>query len=300
MDQAGMLRRVAESREMSEGMDTTLAGVRKSRPPVRVVAVTSGKGGVGKTNVAANLAYQMSLQGKRVLLLDADAGLANIDVILGIAPQYNLCHVLRGEKTLSEVVVRGPGGIMIVPAASGIQEMSELSRGHKLTLLEELEHLDEDLDVMIIDTAAGINGNVMYFNIVANDIIVVLSPDPTSLTDAYAIIKVLNQNHGIRDFMVLVNMARNSDEAFTVYQRLGAATDRFLNLTIQYLGFLDYDRLVAESVRQQSLFSELFPSARVSRSLGSIAETLCSEQAPRTKEPGMLKFFGNAVIGCND
>lgn len=300
MDQAGMLRRVAGRGGMKERMDTTVAGNKKSRPPVRVFAVTSGKGGVGKTNVAANLAYQMSLRGKRVLLLDADAGLANIDVILGITPEYNLCHVLRGEKALSEVVVRGPGGIMIVPAASGIQELSELSRGHKLALLEELEHFDEDLDVMIIDTAAGINGNVMYFNMVANDIIIVLSPDPTSLTDAYAIIKVLNRNYGIRDFMVLVNMVKGGEEALNVYQRLGAATDRFLNLTIQYVGYLVHDRMVTESVRQQSLFSELYPSTRASRLLGSIAELLCKDEEPRAKEPGMLKYFGNAVIDSND
>ncbi|MDD5476561.1 MAG: MinD/ParA family protein [Syntrophales bacterium] len=295
------MRRVAGGEKINDGMDAaSVDGDKKSRPAVRVLAVTSGKGGVGKTNVAANLAYQMSLRGKRVLLLDADAGLANIDVILGIAPEYNLCHVLRGEKALSEVVVRGPGGIMIVPAASGVQEMAELSRGHKLALIEELELFDEELDIMIIDTAAGINGNVMYFNMVANDIIVVLSPDPTSLTDAYAIIKVLKQNYGIRDFMVLVNMARNSEEAFNVYQRLGAATDRFLNLTIQYLGYLVHDRMVTESVRQQGLFSELFPSARASRLLGSIAEALCLEQTPRVHDPGMLKFFGNSVIDCNE
>lgn len=299
MDQAGMLRRYASDANGTGRKDVS-SSEKKNRPPVRVIAVTSGKGGVGKTNIAANLSYLLSMQGKRVLLLDADAGLANIDVILGIAPRYNLCNVLRGEKTLSEVVVRGPGGIMIVPAASGIQEMAELSRGHKLTLLEELEHFDEEVDIMIIDTAAGINGNVTYFNMVAHEIIVVLSPDPTSLTDAYALIKVLNRDYGIRDFMVLANMARSAEEATRVFNRLAAATDRFLNLTVQYMGYVGYDRSVVDSVRQQSLFTEIFPSTKASRLLRTVAETLCRDEAPRELQPGMLKFFGNAVITGND
>ncbi len=299
MDQAGMLRRYAGDGNRTDGKGVSSVE-KKSRAPVRVIAVTSGKGGVGKTNIAANLSYLLSMRGKRVLLLDADAGLANVDVILGIAPQYNLCHVLRGEKTLSEVVVRGPGGIMIVPAASGIQEMAELSRGHKLTLLEELEHFDEEVDIMIIDTAAGINGNVTYFNMVAHEIIVVLSPDPTSLTDAYALIKVLNRDYGIRDFMVLANMARSAEEATAVFNRLAAATERFLNLTVQYMGYVGYDRSVVDSVRRQRLFTEIFPSTKASRLLRTVAEALCRDEAPRELQPGMLKFFGNAVITGND
>ncbi len=299
MDQARMLRRQAREWEKSGGMSTA-PGEKKRRNPVRVIAVTSGKGGVGKTNIAANLAYLLAMRGKRVLLLDADAGLANIDVILGITPQYNLCHVLRGEKALSEVVVRGPGGIMIVPAASGVREMAELSRGHKLTLLEELDQFDEDVDIMIIDTAAGINGNVMYFNMAAHDIIVVLSPDPTSLTDAYALIKVLNRDYNIRDFMIMANLVRSSGEAASVFNRLAAAVERFLNLTVKYVGYVSYDKLVAEAVRQQSLFTEIFPSARASRLLAIMAETLCGDHGPREDQSGMLKFFGSAVITGND
>lgn len=298
MDQAGTLREYAGKAGVTGGRDASTGRGKKNR--VRVIAVTSGKGGVGKTNIAANLAYLFSTQGKRVLLLDADAGLANIDVLLGIAPRYNLCHVLRGEKSLSEVVVRGPGGVMIVPAASGIQEMAELSRGHKMTLIEELECFGEKPDIMVIDTAAGINGNVTYFNMAANEIIVVLSPDPTSLTDAYALIKVLNRGYAIRDFLVMVNLARSAEEALRVFRRLSAATDRFLDLRVEYLGYVGYDRTVTESVRQQALFTEMFPSTRASRLLGAIADTLMNDRKTRSDEPGMLKFFGNAVITGNE
>ncbi|TFG90592.1 MAG: MinD/ParA family protein, partial [Syntrophobacterales bacterium] len=163
----------------------------KRNRAIRVVSITSGKGGVGKTNIAANMAYILSKMGKKVLLVDADAGLANVDVVLGITSEYNLQHVLSGEKRLPDVIVEAPGGFKILPAASGIQSMAELSKGQKLTLLEELNDLNEDLDFVLIDTAAGIAGNVMYFNMVANEIIVVVTPDPTSLTDAYALIKVM-------------------------------------------------------------------------------------------------------------
>jgi len=262
---------------------------------IRVISVTSGKGGVGKTNISANLAYLLSRREKKALVLDADAGLANIDVILGINSQYNLYHVLKGEKSLSEAVIEGPGGIKILPSASGIPEMTDLSRGQKLTLIDELNALNEDLDFMIIDTGAGISSNVMYFNMVAKEIIVVTSPEPTALTDAYALIKVLYQRHAKKRFRLLVNMVSNPSEAKEIYNRLSQATDHFLNLTIEYLGYILLDEKVKDAIRQQKAFAEIYPNSPATRCLNKIADKLCSE-TQEEDDNGSINFFWDSII----
>ena len=287
MDQAGVLRKMKNN-----GVSPVIERKRYNGN-TRVIAVTSGKGGVGKTSITANFAYIFSKMGKKTLLLDADTGLANIDVILGITTKYNLSHVLRGEKTLSEAIVEGPGGIKILPATSGIQEMVELSKGQKFTLLEELDELDEDFDFMLIDTAAGITDNVMYFNMVAREIIVVVSPEPTSLTDAYALIKMLYQGYKTKCFMLLVNMVKNSNEAVEVYTRLNNATNHFLGLPIEYLGYIPYDKNVSKAVRKQKLLTEIFSDSKASKSMFKIIEKLCLKQ-PEDYENGTIKFFGRS------
>jgi flagellar biosynthesis protein FlhG len=298
VDQAGVLREMKEIDREVYGMNLRNRQKKRNKD-VRVIAITSGKGGVGKTNIAANFAYIFSKMGKKVLLLDADTGLANIDVILGITAKYSLFHVLHGEKTLSEVTVQGPGGIKILPAASGIQEMAELSRGQKLTLLEELDGLNESPDFMFIDTAAGIAGNVMYFNMVAKEIIVVVSPEPTSLTDAYALIKLLYQGYAAKRFMLLVNMVTGSNEAKGIYRRLSNATDHFLGLSIGYLGYILCDKAVHEAVKQQNMLVELFPYSKASKCLFAVAEKLCQER-PEDYESGTIKFFGRTNVNRNN
>jgi len=290
VDQAGVLREMKTGR-----MPPT---IRQKRHNTRVIAVTSGKGGVGKTNITANFAYLLSKMGQRTLLLDADVGLANIDVILGITPRYNLHHVLSGEKKLSEAVAEGPGGVKILPAASGISEMTELSKGQKFTLLEELDGLDEDFDFMLIDTAAGIAGNVMYFNMAAGEIIVVVSPEPTSLTDAYALIKVLYQGYAARRFTLLVNMAKDSSEAEGVYERLNNATNHFLDLPIEYLGYILHDPNVTKAVRKQRLLAEAFPDSKAVKNMFKIVRELCRKQ-PKDYEDGTIKFFDRSTINKN-
>lgn len=265
---------------------------------IRMISVTSGKGGVGKTNIAANLAYLLALRNQKTMVLDADAGLANIDVILGINSPYNLLHILNGERTLAETVVEGPGGIKILPSASGIPEMTDLSRGQKLTLIDELNSLNKTLDFILIDTGAGISSNVMYFNMAAKEIIVVTSPEPTALTDAYALIKVLYQRHAKRRFRLVVNMVRNPAEAKEVYERLSHATDHFLNLTIEYLGYVLLDEKVREAVRQQKAVAEIYPNSPATRCLAKIVEKLCSE-IPEEDENGSIKFFWESIIDRN-
>ncbi len=270
--------------------------VRAMQPhDIRVISVTSGKGGVGKTNIAANLAYLLAGRNKKTLVLDADAGLANIDVILGLNPHYNLSHVLRGEKTLPETIVEGPGGIRILPSASGIPEMTDLSRGQKLTLIDELNALNDSLDVMMIDTGAGISANVMYFNMAAKEIIVVTTPEPTAMTDAYALIKVLYQRHAKRRFRLIVNMVKDVAEGKEIFTRLSNATDHFLNLTIEYLGHIVLDDKVKEAVRRQKALAEIYPQCPASRCLAKIAEKISSETMEEY-ENGSIKFFWENII----
>lgn len=281
MDQAKALRELK--------IDSLKNNVPLTRKSVRVIAVTSGKGGVGKTSISVNLAYILTKRNKKTLIIDADTGLANIDVVLGLSPQYNLYHVLAGEKDLSEAIVKAPGGFFVLPASSGIQEMSELTRGQKINLIDEINSWQEEIHFMIIDTAAGISTNVMYFNMAAREIIVVATPDPTSLTDAYAVIKVLFQRHAKKRFMLIVNMARNKAEAWEVYKRLNQATDHFLNLTIDYLGYIADDENLKKSIRRQQVIAELYPEAPASLCLHEIADRL--QEATVTYEEGTLSFF---------
>ena len=291
MDQALVLREMKIGQQSAPR--SAMAATRQKQ--VRVIAVTSGKGGVGKTNIAVNLAYHLANMKQRALILDADTGLANVDLILGLTPQYNLYHVLKGERSVAETVIKGPGGIMVLPASSGILEMADLSRGQKLTLLGELRNLNEGLDILLIDTAAGIAGNVMFFNAAAKEIIVVVSSEPTSLTDAYALIKVLYQRHAKKRFRLLVNMVKSSAEAKEVYQRLSQATDHFLNLTIEYLGHVLYDEKLSAAVKLQKPLAELYPQTPANQCLKAIAEKICQEK-PENDGAGSMEFFWENIV----
>lgn len=299
-DQAAALRALRRQDQSSISAAGNL-GVQKDYSigqGIRMISITSGKGGVGKTNIAANLAHLLSLMNQKTMILDADAGLANIDVILGINSPYNLYHVLNGERLLADTLVEGPGGIKILPSASGIPEMTDLSRGQKLTLIDELNALNDSLDFILIDTGAGISSNVMYFNMAVREIIVVTTPEPTALTDAYALIKVLYQRHAKRRFRLIVNMVRNTVEAKEIYDRLGHATDHFLNLTIEYLGHVLLDEKVKSAVKQQKAVTEIYPNSPASRCLAGIAEKICSETTEEYGD-GSIKLFWESIIDRN-
>jgi flagellar biosynthesis protein FlhG len=288
VDQASALR------EMRKGIDMTGktgGGVPKN---VRVIAITSGKGGVGKTNIAANLGYCLATMKKNVMVLDADMGLANLDLILGLTPTYNLCHVLHGEKTLKETIVGGPGGMMILPASSGIQELSEMSVSQKAHLLDEMSTIDDFMDFVLIDTGAGISSNVMYFNAAAREIIVIVTPEPTSMTDAYALMKILYQRHSRKRFRLIVNMVKDETEAKAVYQRLSTAMGHFLNLGVEYLGFIPSDSKLSDAVRIQKPITAAWPSSPAARSLRQIAKQICSEESDQ-EGIGGLRFFWESV-----
>ena len=288
MDQASVLR------EMRKGNIAPVLSEKRPRKDVRVIAITSGKGGVGKTNIAANLGYLLATMKKRTMVLDADMGLANLDLVLGLTPRYNLCHVLYGEKTLKETIIEGPGGMMVLPASSGIQELVEMSSAQKTCLLDEMSTLEEMMDIVLVDTGAGIAGNVMYFNAAAREIIVVVTPEPTSMTDAYAMMKILGQKHSRKRFRLIVNMVRDQEEAKRVYQRLSVAMNHFLNLGVEYLGFIPTDERLTEAVRMQKPITAVWPSSPASRSLWEIARRLYGEE-PDQEGTGSLHFFWESI-----
>ena len=203
-----------------------------------------------------------------------------LDVLLGIAPRFNLSHVVQGEKTLSEVVVDGPGRLKILPAASGIQEMTSLSAKERYQIFSQLETFIETFDIMLIDTAAGISSNVLYFNVSADEILVVATPEPTSITDAYALMKVLSVKYGTADFKLVVNSVTSEQEADDVFNQLSLVAERFLNISIDYYGSILLDDNLKKSVRQQKIVSEMAPLTKASRSFAALARTVANSPAP--------------------
>jgi len=242
----------------------------------RVIAITSGKGGVGKTNIVANLGFTLTQLGKKVLIFDADLGLGNLDVMLGIAPRFNLSHVISGEKAIDEVLIDGPGHMQILPAASGIQELTRLTPEQKRQVLTELDRLVEPIDVLLIDTAAGISSNVLYFNVAAQEILVVVCPEPASITDAYALMKVLSLNHAQKKYCLLVNQAQSAEEGQDVFRQLSMVTDKFLHISMEYMGYVLSDTNLTRSVRRQRVASELFPQSEASQCFTALARRICN------------------------
>lgn len=243
-------------------------------PGPKVLAVTSGKGGVGKTNVVANLSYSLSELGHKVVVLDADFGLANLDVLLGLTPRYHLGHVLFGNKSLTEIMVQGPQGIRIIPASSGLQRMSELTSAQRNHLVECFSSLDLDTDYFIIDTAAGISRNVIHFLLSAQEVIVVSAPEPTAIVDAYAVIKIILAEDPRKKIQVLINSVECADDAHEVYCQINSVVKRFLNREVDYLGHVDQDSHVPQAVRSQMLVTHRYPNSSSSRCFRNLARRL--------------------------
>jgi flagellar biosynthesis protein FlhG len=271
---------------------------RNLKSNTRVIAITSGKGGVGKTNIVANVGFALSKLGKSVLILDADLGLGNLDVLLGLAPKYNLSHVIMGEKRIPEIILEGPGKIKILPASSGIQELTRLTQEQKIYILTELDSLISTIDVLLVDTAAGISSNVMYFNTTAQEILVVVTPEPTSITDAYALMKVLSIKYSEKEFKVLVNMAANVKEAREVFRQLSLVADRFLHISIEYIGYVLFDEKVTKGVRLQKIMSEIYPDAKASLCFTLLAKNICESQTTKLPKEG-TNFFWEHLLQKN-
>lgn len=277
VDQAAGLRRMTEPR------------------PVRVIAVTSGKGGVGKTNVSVNLGVAMAEEGQRVMLLDADLGLANVDVMLGLHPEYDLSHVIQGQRTLEEIIVTGPSGLHIVPASSGTKMMAELSPVEHAGVIRAFSELSHDLDVLIIDTAAGIADSVVSFSRAAQEVIVVVCDEPASITDAYALIKLLSREYGIQRFRILANMAHSAQEGRELFAKIARVTERYLDVTLDFIGVVPFDDYLRKAVKRQKAVVEAYPRSRAAMAFKTLAQKADKWPVP-TGAAGHLEFFVERLI----
>ena len=257
---------------------------------VQVIAVTGGKGGTGKTSVAVNLATALAQNGRKVMLLDGDLGLANVDVLLGLTPRFTLEHVLNGERRLEEVILETQSGVRVVPSASGVARMAALTTTEQAGIVQAFGSLPGTLDVLIVDTAAGISESVLQFCQASQQILVVLRDEPTSLTDTYALIKVLSRNHGVRQFRVLANMTRNAGQGENVFRRLQRVTDRYLEVVLDFVGEIPEDNSMQKSIQAQRAVLEAYPSCPASRAFKRLASTASRWPLP-SGPSGRLEFF---------
>lgn len=264
-------------------------------PPVQVIAVTGGKGGTGKSSVAVNLATGLVQDGRRVLLLDGDLGLANVDVLLGLTPRCTLEHVLRGERTLEEVIVASSAGVRVVPSASGVARMASLSSTEQAGLIQAFGALPDPFDVLVVDTAAGISETVLRFCQSAQQVLVVLRDEPTSLTDTYALIKVLSRQHGVSEFRVLANMTRGVGQGEGVFRRLQRVTDRYLMVSLDFVGEIPEDPALARSIQAQRSVMELFPGSPAALAFRRLVRTASRWPLPMGPS-GRLEFFFERLV----
>jgi flagellar biosynthesis protein FlhG len=296
MDQATNLRRIVkeESGKVHKLRVKNRSVSQKTSP--MVFSITSGKGGVGKTNIVGNLAITYQRMGKKVLIFDADLGLANIDIIFDINPKHTIEEVIKGEKELSQIIAKGPEGVAIIPASSGVQELSHLTEGHKINLLNEFDLLNNMYDILLIDTGAGISSNVLYFNLAAQERIVVVTPEPTSITDAYALIKVMFIQHGTKKFIVLMNMVKNEKEAVSVYKHLSRVVEKFMgSISLDYAGYIPHDKHLLESVNRREPVTCCYPRSSSSQSFKKLAGYLL-DQTDGSHQDGSIQFFWKRLM----
>jgi flagellar biosynthesis protein FlhG len=273
-------------------MNDQASGLRKMKDSqqVKVIAVSGGKGGVGKTNVSLNTAIALGQLGQRVLVLDADLGLANVDVMLGLRVKRNLSHVLSGECELDDIIIKGPAGINVIPATSGTQSMVDLTPAEHAGLIRAFSDMNTKFDVLIVDTAAGISDMVLSFCRASQDVMLVVCDEPTSITDCYALMKLLSRDHGVFKFKVVANMVRSPKEGQQLFGKLSKVTDRFLDVALELVGVIPFDENIRKSVRKQQAIVEAYPSSPAAIAFKSLAGKLIRWPVP--KQPsGHLEFF---------
>ncbi len=267
----------------------------KSSRPVRVIAVTSGKGGVGKSNVAVNLAVMLAQSGERVMVMDADMGLANIDVLLGLSPKMNLSHVINGECLLEDTIIEGPAGVKIVPASSGVASMSDLTPAENVGIIRSFSELTVPVDTLIIDTAAGLSDSVVSYTRAAREVIIVVCDEPASITDAYAMIKVLNRDYGMHRFHVLANQAHGIQQGRELYTKLARVSEKYLDVALNFLGTIPYDECLKKAVQKQKSVVESFPRSPSAMAFRQIAKKTQQWPVPQNME-GHLEFFIERLV----
>ena len=268
------------------------AGLRRSvsNRPVKVITVTGGKGGIGKTNISANLSIAMANSGKKVLLLDADLGLANVDVLLGLQPRFNLSHVIRGQQGLEGILVDGPAGIKIIPASSGLREMADLTHREHAGVIRAFSDLQFKPDVLVVDTAAGISNSVISFSRASHEVLVVVCDEPASITDAYALIKLLNKEYGQHRFRIITNMVNSAQEGIELYRKLVKVSSKFLDVTLDYIGAIPFDEYLKKAVQRQKSVVMAYPRSKASLAFSKSAQKI--DQWPLPDGPsGHIEFF---------
>ena len=285
MDQAEQLRKLVRKQE-------------QVKPAARVITVVSGKGGVGKSSIAVNLAIQMQRQGKRVIILDADFGLANVEVMLGIRPQYNLADLMFRGKTLTEIITKGPEDIGFISGGSGIQELARMTKEQVMYLTQKLVELDSMADVIIVDTGAGIADNVLEFVTASSEVLLVATSEPTSITDAYALLKALNRRAGFSRERTSIKMISNrvgsEAEGRNLYEKMSIVVDKFLNIQPEFLGMIPQDDLISKAVMLQKPITIAYPNSPAAKAMHSIACKLCEGAEPVTKK-GITGLFSDMI-----
>jgi flagellar biosynthesis protein FlhG len=286
-------------RDLRDQAEARRRAHREAPHQARVVAVTSGKGGVGKTNVVASLAVELSRRGRKVLVLDADLGLANVDILLGLAPNGHLGDVISGVCDIEDIVLEGPEGVALLPAASGIAEVTSLSEAQKGRLRVALNRLRETYDTLLVDTGAGISSNVIYFAGSAQEVVVVVTPEPTALADAYAVIKVLRNRRRIRRVQLLVNQVHHVSDAEAVHERLVRVSERFLDVDIQLLGHIYSDPAVHRAVMEQRPIALAYPGSPAARCLNQLAQRI-DMLADAPDNPGDVSRFWDRLLAGDE
>jgi flagellar biosynthesis protein FlhG len=252
-----------------------------------VLAITSGKGGVGKTNISANLAVLAAKMGKRVLVIDADLGLANVEIVFGLKPRYHMGDLINSSISIEDVMIEAPHGVKILPAGSGVQSLTQLSPEDKLRFIAALEPVQDKFDLVLVDSGAGIGDNVLFFVGAAQEAILVVSPEPTSLVDAYATVKVLSQKAGVRHFGVIINPVIEELPAREIFNKLTQVTSRFLSASVRHLGYIPRDENLHRAIMAQRPLVDAFPHSPASRALNVLADKLFNESVPPVLDGGM-------------
>jgi flagellar biosynthesis protein FlhG len=293
-DQASTLREMMK--QAHRDLDDTPAPIhiQEQRIPT-VLAISGGKGGIGKTLTTANLGLCLSRMGMRTLLIDGDFGLANLDVILNLRPRYTLDDVLCGERHLKEIIMTGPEGVRVIPSSSGVMKVSELDHIQKLVLLDQVEELDEMFDVVLIDTPAGVSKNVQYWSASSTETIMVVTPEPTSLADCYATIKILSQTTQEHSFKLIVNMVQNEIEGKRIFEKISLLAEEYLSVRIEYLGCVVFDDAVKMSVRERVPYIQKYPFSKASQGMREVARQIIT-QGHVGKIKGTMQFFWRRMM----
>jgi len=262
----------------------------------RTISITSGKGGVGKTSIVTNLAVQLGREGKRTLILDGDLGMANVDIMFGVRPKQNIYDVLRGEAEMKDILLDVAENVTLIPGASGLFDLQNLNMFEKQLLLDRVSGLGADYDFMLIDTAPGIDDNVLYLNSAAQEICVVVTPDPASVADSYALIKVLNQRYKENRFSIICNQVKDEADGFRLYEKLNEVTSRFLYVSLDYRGTVPTDPILRQAVRSQKVVSNSQPDAPSANAIRKLSHKFKGfEHVEECK--GNLQFFWEQLIG---